>query len=418
VSRRPALFYGWVIVAVTVIGMLIIYGVRHSFSVFFVDILDEFGWSRGNTAIMFSLNVLIYGLLAPVAGSLGDRWKPRRIMPLGAALLGLATAGCGLANELWHFYVLFGILMPVGTVFTGWPLFAPAISNWFVRRRATGLGIGLIGGGLSFTMGIFAEYLIWLLEWRWAYVVLAGMVIGIVIPVVLLFFHYRPADIGRHADGFERSVGEDPKPAPGGGAFRDWTLSQAVRTYQLWLLVLAFMLYFGVGNYLVLAHQVAFAEDIGYSGMIAASVFGLYGIFLAVGQVSGFIADRIGREKTFTLATLLSVAGLLLLISVRDASQPWMLYAYAICFGYGAGLMVPALIAGAADLFHGRHFGAINGLLLTGMGVGGAIGPWLGGFIFDIWGSYICAFIICIIAICLACLGFWVAAPRRARRHR
>jgi len=119
-AKRPHLFYGWVIVGITVVSLTLIYGIRHTFSIFFPSILDEFGWARGSTAIMLSLNILIYGLLAPVAGSLGDRWKPTRIMPIGITILALATASCAFAHELWHFYLLFGVLMPIGTAFAGW----------------------------------------------------------------------------------------------------------------------------------------------------------------------------------------------------------------------------------------------------------------------------------------------------------
>ena len=119
-AKQPHLFYGWVIIGITVVSLTLIYGIRHTFSIFFPSILDEFGWARGSTAIMLSLNILIYGLLAPVAGSLGDRWKPTRIMPIGITILALATASCAFAHELWHFYLLFGVLMPIGTAFAGW----------------------------------------------------------------------------------------------------------------------------------------------------------------------------------------------------------------------------------------------------------------------------------------------------------
>ena len=104
--RRPPFFYGWVIVGIAVVGMTLVMGIRHSFAVFFPSILDEFGWDRGSTAIMLSLNLLIYGLMAPVAGSLGDRWRPRRVMLIGIAILGIATASCAFSHELWHFYLL------------------------------------------------------------------------------------------------------------------------------------------------------------------------------------------------------------------------------------------------------------------------------------------------------------------------
>jgi len=420
--RRPHFFYGWVIVGIAVISLTLIYGIRHSFAVFFPPILDEFGWSRGSTAIMFSLNILIYGLLAPVAGNLGDRWKPRRVMPIGIAILGLATASCAFAQELWYFYLLFGILVPVGMALCGWPLLGPALANWFTRRRGLVIGLGQMGAGLSFAYGMFAEFAISQLGWRHAYFVLAGTLVTLPLPLYLLFFHYRPENKGLQAYGAAGlPIAKDStvEVAPIKNAMSgDWTLSQAMRTYQLWLLVLSQFLYWGIGCYLVLGHQVKFAEDVGYSSLFATSIFALFGICMAAGQLSGFISDWIGREKTITLATVLSIGALVALISVRDTSQPWLLYVYAICSGYGAGLQTPTIYAGMADIFHGRHFGALGALLFTGMGIGATIGPWLGGHIYDISGSYSSAFVLCMVCFGLACIAFWIAAPRHAARLR
>lgn len=183
----PRLFYGWVVVGITVVSMMLIYGVRHAFSIFFPYILDEFGWARGSTAIMLSLNILIYGLLAPLAGSLGDRWKPRRVIVMGITILGLATAGCAFANELWHFYLLFGVLMPIGSALSGWPLLGPALANWFAKRRGLGIGLGQMGGGLSFAYGMFAELVISQLGWRYAFFVLGGTLVALLLPLFFFF---------------------------------------------------------------------------------------------------------------------------------------------------------------------------------------------------------------------------------------
>jgi len=419
--RRPHLFYGWVIVGLAIVGGTLVYGIRHSFSIFFPSILDEFGWSRGSTAIMLSLNILIYGLLAPVAGSLADRWKPRRVMPIGVIILGLATAGCAFAHELWHFYLLFGILMPIGSAFSGWALFAPALANWFAKRRGLVTGLGQVGSGLSFTYGMFAAFAISQLGWRHAYFVLAGTLVALLLPLYLLFFHYRPENKGLKAYGaaeLPAAKGLTTEVSVKNPVSGDWTLGQAMRTPQLWLMVFCFFLYWGVGNYLVLAHQVKFVEDAGYSSLFAASIFALFGIFMVTGQLSSSISDWVGREITISLAAILSIGALVALASVRDTSQPWLLYVYATCFGYGAGLYSPTIFAGMADLFHGRHFGAIAGLLLTGMGIGAAIGPWLGGYIYDISGSYISAFVLCMVCFGLACIAVWIAAPRHAAKLR
>ena len=105
--KRPLFFYGWVIVGLFVFSHTLTIGVRNSFAVFFPPILDEFGWSRGSTALMLSISLLIYGFTAPLAGGLADRWKPRVVMILGLIILGLSLIGCAFAQELWHFYLLF-----------------------------------------------------------------------------------------------------------------------------------------------------------------------------------------------------------------------------------------------------------------------------------------------------------------------
>ena len=416
-GRRP-LFYGWIIVCVAFLGMVFFYGVRHSFSIFFPSILGEFGWTRGSTAIMLSLNLLFYGLLAPVAGSLGDRWRPRRVALIGISVIGLATIGCGFAQELWHFYLLFGALLPIGMAFCGWPILGPALANWFTDRRGLAIALGQMGGGLSFTYGFLVEFVISEVGWRYTFFVIAAILVAILLPIYFLFYYYRPRDKGLKPyvslKTRTRSQIKETAVLANESLSQNLSLGKALKNYRLWLIATAYMLFWGVGCYLALAHQVKFAEDVGYSSTFAASIFALFGIFLTIGMFSSAVSDWIGREKTVFFAAVLAIGALIALISVKDTSTPWLLYVYAICFGYGGGLFSPAVVAGAADLFHGRHFGAIAGFLQTGMGVGGAIGPWLGGFIYDISGSYTNAFIFSMGCFGSAFLAFFFAAPRKA----
>lgn len=420
--RKPLFFYGWVMVGIAIIAMVLVYGTRHSFSVFFPPILGEFGWSRGSTAFMLSLNLLMYGLTAPIAGSLYDHWKPRRVILIGVTVLALATAGCAFARELWHFYLLFGVLMPVGTACSGWPLLGPTLANWFAKRRGLVIGLAQAGGGLSFTYGLFVEFIIVQVGWRYTYFVIAGILVAVLLPLYLFFYSYRPEQKGRKPYGaddtrgaieLETSAAVDRESVP-----NDWTLRKALSTYQLWFLIAAQSLYWGVGAFLVLGHQVKFAEDVGYSSTFAASVFALFGIFTAAGQLSSSLSDWMGREKTMTIAVILTLGAMAALISVHDTSQPWLLYLYAICFGYGAGLSSPAIYTGLADIFCGRHFGILSGLFMCGFGIGGVIGPWLGGFIYDLTGSYTSAFIFAVVCFTLSGVVFWIAAPRKAGKLR
>jgi len=418
-SRTSHIFYGWYLVAICIVNQMLIYGIRNSFAIFFSPILEEFRWSRGDIAMMMSLNLLTYGFLAPFAGSLADRWRPRILIPAGIIILGMATAGCAFATRLWHFYFLFGFLMSIGSAFSGWPMFAPTLMNWFMKRRGLVLGLGQLGGGLSFVYSVFVEFTIRNFGWRHAFLTLSVILMATLLPLLCLLFFYRPRDKGLTAYGAEDSQPSQPQPraekkrdrgAPPSGK----GLKEILRAQQLWFLVASYALYWGIATYMVLAHQVRFLQDKGFSSAFSASIFALMGIMMLFGQLSAFLSDWLGREKTHTLATCLSIAGLGALLGVNDTSHVWLVYSFAVLFGYGVGLATPVTFAASADIFHGRHFGMVGGLLLGGMGVGGVLGPWLGGYLFDISGSYNSAFALCIVSFVVSSLFLWIAAPRKA----
>ena len=417
-TKRLPFFYGWIIVSIAAISGVMVYGIRHSFSAFFPTILNEFSWSSASTSVILSLSLLVYGFMAPLTGSLADRWHPKRLMLIGIVVLGLAAASCTFANELWHFYLLFGILVPVGMASCGWPLWSPTLANWFIKKRGLAMSFGQIGGGMSFTFGIIAELIISNLGWRYAYLVLGGVVIVALFPLCLTLFHFHPRAKGLRAYGLSESAvttNITPPLDTSNEEASSSALSLTLRNRRLWFLVMSQFLFWGIGCYLVLAHQIRFTEDIGYTGMFSASIYALFGVFMIAGQALSSVSDWLGREQTLTIATVLSIIGLGALLLVKGPDQPWLLYLYTACFGCGAGLYSPAIFAATADIFHDKNFGTISGLLLTGMGIGGFIGPWLGGYIHDVTGSYDIAFILCITCLILSCVAVWLAAPRREK---
>jgi sugar phosphate permease len=421
-KKRPHIFYGWYIVALCIISMGLIYGVRNSFSIIFGPILDEFGWLRSSTAIMLSLNILIYGLTAPLAGLLVDRWNPRRVVFIGVLILTTATALCYFASQLWHFYVLFGIIVPVGTAFLGSPILNPALINWFGKARGLAIGLGQIGGGLSFAYVFIVEAVVSAFaDWRPAFLVMAATILFLVLPLYYFFYHFRPEDKGLKAYGSEdpnSPVKETAAPTPTATESRDWTFSAALKTRSLWGLVLAEFFFWGIGNYLIIGHQVKFATEVGYSSVLATSIFALFGLVSIGGQLAASISDKIGRERTVLISIILVIGAIVALLQVKDSSSAWLLYIYSVCSGFATGLFTPQVFAGVGDIFHGKNIGAISALLLTGMGIGGTIGPWLGGYIHDITNSYTVAFYIVIGAYLAAGICFMIATPRKAAEIR
>jgi MFS family permease len=226
---------------------------------------------------MLSLNLLVYGFTAPIAGGLSDRWKPRLVVPIGITILGVATACCAFASELWHFYVLFGVLMPFGTAFSGWPVIGPAIANWFKKRRGLVMGFAQIGGGLSFTYGMFVEFIIAQLGWRYAFFAVAGILISLYLPPYFFLFRQRPGKKHIQANVSTRATVDNNQmpdveaiiksPPPG------ISLGKAVRDHSLWFLIASQSFYWGLGSYLVGRHGPEYVAFIIFSagGLLGTS---------------------------------------------------------------------------------------------------------------------------------------------------
>lgn len=423
-SKKPLFFYGWIILAISFAAMAIAYGARNSFSVFYVVILDEFGWSRASTAGIFSLNVVVYGITAPFAGALVDRFGPKKVLLTGAIILALATALCSMVNTIAHFYLLFGLVGAIGTSLTGYPANAAVLPHWFVRRRGMAFGIFTSGFGLSFLTVSLVQYFITKFGWRMSFILLGILIAVILLPLIAFFSHHRPQDIGLFPDGtrplekVKRSsdCSKGPMVLDEKWASINWSLRKAMRTYQFWFLFFATFCIFGFVETLVVVHQVALMRDVGFSTTFVTSILLLLGIMIALGNLGGFLSDRIGREKTFAIGCLASILGLFMLLLLKQSHDSWILYLYAVSFGLGMGMTGPALGAASADIFQGRHFGSINGFLVLGFGLGGIIGPWFGGFVFDTTKNYSTALIVAILATCVAFTLLWIAAPRKIRK--
>jgi predicted MFS family arabinose efflux permease len=183
------------------------------------------------------------------------------------------------------------------------------------------------------------------LGWRHTFLALSFILMATLLPLLFWLFFYQPQDKDMMAYGAERfptassaiqvNKKGEKNAVPLGGR-----LKEVLQTKQLWFLVASHALYWGIAGYMVIAHQVRFLQDKGFSSAFSASIYALLGVMIVFGQLSGFVSDWLGREKTHTSATCLSIGGLGALLAVNDASQVWLMYAFAVLFGYGAGLVL------------------------------------------------------------------------------
>jgi len=421
-KKRHFIFYGWLIVATGTIVEILGFGARYSFSVLFPALLEDFRWPRDVTAAMLSVHLLVYGIVAPIAGSLVDRIGPRKTMAFGVIVLALGLALSGWGDEPWHFYLTFGVLTGAGLCLVGTVPFTIVLRNWFERRRGLAFSVLFFGSGVAFAVYPVIAFLITSVGWRNTFLVEAITIAIVILPLIVLIVRYHPREKGLVPDGAleardisSATVVEPLRIKNQAWAATDWTLPKAVRTSRFWLLCLAAFSLWGVTEYIMVAHHIAFAIDVGYPKLYASSVLSLFGILFALGSLAGLISDRIGREPTITIGTLIGISGIAALILIEDTSQPWLLYYYAAALGFGIGITTPTITASVTDIFQGAKVGAIIGFVWFSFAVGGAIGPWLGGWIFEATGNYLPAFIVAMVLFAVGCVAIWLAAPRQVR---
>jgi len=423
---RLPFFYGWFVVGAAFVALALTYTVWYSFSVFYVALLEQFGWSRASSAGVFSLFVIIYGVSGAAAGALTDRFGPQRVIAAGALILAAGMVACSRLTDLWQFYLFFGVVCAIGSSAAGWIPCVVTVSAWFSRRLGAALGIASAGIGVGILVLVpVTQLLINLYGWRTAYLVLAGIVGCGVAPIALLFLRGRPEELGMQKDGrLPKSV--DP---PGGvgrpasvsrvvdrdWAEREWTVGSAMRTGRYWLLFSTLVLN-NIATQMIFVHQVAFLVDGGYDKLLAASVVGLIGLFSIGTKIGwGWISDRLGREVTYTLGVSTMTVAVATLISTRFIPSPLLIYVFALAFAMAYGVATPLGPAVGADLFTGPRFGAIYGTIGMANGLGSALGAWFAGYVFDVTGSYFIAFGVAAASSLVSASVMWLVAPRKVR---
>jgi MFS family permease len=341
-----------------------------------------------------------------------DRLGPRRLLLLGSLLLVLSLTASAFATELWQMIVLYGVVMTVGANCLGLVVFVPILSRHFVRRR--GLAISIVQSANGIARGISAplvQLAISLIGWRTTYLVQAGLMAAVALPLAAMFRRADPTP--RQQRGDTAALAEPGPPAP---AAPGWSLGEAVRTAHFWLLF-AVYLFTGLGSFFVSLHQLAFAADIGFDKLYAAQVLG-FGAFLAVPGIvlAGSLSDTLGREVSAILAYGVSIVGAACALLITSPDQHLLLWLHACFFGLTWGARGPAITAKTADLFPGPQLGAILGVITIGSGLGAALGSWGAGFVFDQTGSYRVAFTLSIVSYLCGVVAFWALRRPPMRR--
>lgn len=384
-------FYGWVIVAVALIILSTLIGIRFSFGVFFKSLEVEFGITRAATSSIYSVYTLFTAVFAIIGGWALDRYGPKLVVGAMGFFTGLSLLITSQATSLLQVFLSYSLILSIGT---GGSLIVlmSVVSRWFYKKRGFAIGIAMSGTGLgTLVMAPFAAYMISNLGWRMSYVTL-GIIAWIVVISLAMLLRRDPREVGALPDG-ARSTASKTEARGGENNYRMTGLSlrQALVTRSFWFILAVFSLY-ALCLSLILTHIVPRATDTGISNVRASTIVSLMAGFQIVSRLFiGRISDIVGRKMPAVVCGLFGAVALIWLIWSNNL---WMFYLFAVLFGLSWGGIGVTTIAMVGDIFGERNIGTIMGTIDVGFALGSAVGAALGGLIFDATNSYTFAFVI------------------------
>ena len=380
-------YYGWIVVAAAFLAELLAFGIAYSFGVFFKPLCSELGWSRTIIAGVFGVYAITHDLLAPLTGWACDRFDPRLPVAVGGFCLGLSMFLMSRVTAIWQVYLLYGFVFALGVASIYAPLMA-LVSQWFTKKR--GIAMGIVAAGIGAGSLIFNPLSAWLIssyDMSTTYVIIGAVCWILFIPITK-FVRKAPT-----LDTASTTVQEE-------GVFTGgFTRAEALKTRAFWMVSFSW-LFMALALWAVSLHLVNLLTDKGIPVITAASVAGVIGGVSIVGRLSGgFLSDKVGRKSVILIGFILQLIGTSLFLF---SGEVWEFFLSSGVFGLGAGLWCGTMPCLPADLYGAKATGSIFGLMVLFAGVGIALGPIAGGYIFDVTSSYTYMMWMCICSIILS----------------
>ena len=384
---RFNIFYGWYILTACFFLLFFQAGARFSFGIMFKPMMTQLGWDRASISLVFFLNMIIFALTLSIAGKLYDRWGPKWVILVSTLFLSVGYGSISFISTLWEFHLYYGILAAIGMGGASVPLIAAMISKWFEHNRGLVISLTLSGNciGQFVLVPVFSD-LVLEFGWRTSCIIIA-LCIFVVNTTLALFViksepgHLEPKNYCRQEptgnqiiDGSEISI-----PA------RDLNLKEAMKTTPFWL-YLVVMFVCGGGDFLVTAHLVPMVTDLNISPSIAANMLAWFGLLSMGGiLIAGPVSDRIGNKIPIALCFVLR---LMLLVLILSHQNIYTFYIFAAMFGFTFLITAPLTTTLVGKLYGFSHIGLISGFITMIHHMGGGLWVYIGGWSFDITGSY------------------------------
>ena len=385
--------YAWVIVSIIAVMQMVGSSIRMAFGVFIPPLTEEFGWSQGAITLAYALSSVVTALVSPLAGYFGDRFGARRAMVVGCSMFILGMALVGLIDQVWQFYLTFGVILGVAQAVFLVPLI-PSAMTWFRRHLGLGMGVLMAAWGLGPAlaaplMGFMLDHLGWR-DTFW----LTGAVSASVMAGLIIAYRNRPADRGIEPYGWR--PGDPDFSAQRPPAERIKLFVGFMRHTTAYWNMSSIHFLGCVGHAIILVYIIPIAVAEGLTLVVAAGILTvLSAVSILTRLATPVLSDLLGPKSVMTVAYVLQGITVIMLFWTHDV---WLFYLFAVVFGIGYGGE-----AGGFPMLNRKYYGhapvgSAHGVQMLGAGLGMALGGWIGGIFFDLTGDYTVALAISVVA--------------------
>jgi MFS family permease len=411
------IFRGWVITAYGAVALML--AGPYVFGVFLRPMTEELGWSRGDFALANTVSVFMGGVVGFFVGPIVDGRRGRWLIAGGAVVAGLSLAALAFVEEMWQFWALRGVIFVVGSAGVSPLVVNSTISKWFVRRRGTAIAIASMG--LSSGAIVVAPLIAWVVQewgWRAGWVVQGALIIAVLAVPAVLIVRRQPEDMGLHPDGDTDADLAAAATRPPGSTTRrsaatevSWTRAEAMRTWQLWTLVIVFGLS-GISSNAIFLHLIPFLQDVGFTAAVAVGIVGFQNTIALLSKPGwGVLMDRYDPRHMIALGWASKLLPLCLMPLVGSDYGLWAMLPLNVLYGIGAGAQQSGQEVIWAYCFGRRHIGAVRSVALPITTILFAGGVWFAGAAWDATGSYALPFVLFAVFCAIAMVGIMLIRP-------
>ncbi len=409
--------YSWALLGTASLILFFNTGTRFAFGVLLKPMQEDLGWSRSSLSLAMALNMFISALALPLVGRILDRYSMRWAL---AGAVVIASVGMGLlgwANSMWQFFLLYGVVLALGIAGCSVSPVSVLVSRWFRRGKGLANSIAISGGaaGQLVVIAVLASFLL-ALGWRYAYSILGLSMLVVVLPLVILVIPSR-APGSRPTDLTQQTPTEPiPQADTSLEPFHRESLRMALGSRTFPLLAVTYFIC-GFQDWFVGTHLVAFATDEGMGKVLAGNLVALMGIMGMAGVLlAGYLADAYGPAWPTAASFLFRIAIFSLIIGSRSTPA---IITFALLYGFTFFMTAPLIPLFVARFFGTTRLGALTGIIAMIHQMGGGLGAYVGGVMFDRLGDYywamVTAFAMSLVATVTSVLLLGRQSPQMAQ---